>query len=167
MRNRIINLMLNIMIKRINQLELVVTIILGLYLFACNKQKVCCDLIDIDVKIHYQDTNGNNLINSSTAFNSSNIKIYFKNGNQYEYAFKSNLDYPNYYSVVNIKSKEILTVFPSTYYEQNRSTTLIELNSTIIDTLICEFDLSKNNTILKQAWLNGIEIKNRYIEVKK
>lgn len=167
MCNRIINLMLNIVIRRIYQLKLVIPIIIGLYLFSCNKQKVCCDLIDIDVKIHYQDTSGNNLINTSASFNSSNIKIYFKNGDQYEYAFKSNLDNPNFFSVVNINSKEILTVFPSNYYEQNRSTTLIELNSTITDTLICEFDLSKNNTILKQAWLNGIEIKNRYIEVKK
>ncbi|MBK7243778.1 MAG: hypothetical protein IPH98_07950 [Saprospiraceae bacterium] len=53
------------------------------------------------------------------------------------------------------------------FLKENRSTTLIALNKAIVDTLVCEFDFNNNNTILKQAWLNGVEIKNRYIEVTK
>ena len=61
----------------------------------------------------------------------------------------------------------ILTVYPSNYYDGNQSTTLIELNSEISDTLVCEFELTSNSTICKTAWLNGVEMKNRFIKVKK
>ncbi len=61
----------------------------------------------------------------------------------------------------------ILTVFPSNYYESNQSTTLIELNQNVVDTLVCEFELGSNREICKRAWLNGIEMVNRFIEIEK
>lgn len=153
--------------KIIDQLNLAGLILLLLMFVCCNKKSDCCTFIDVDLRIFYQDSSGHRLINSNPFFQASNIQIYFKNGDQFEYAFDSNLDYPNHFYVEKIQSKEILRLFPSNFYKENRSTTLIALNKTIVDTLVCEFDLNNNNTILKQAWLNGIEIKNRYIEVKK
>lgn len=153
--------------KIIDRLNLVGLVLLLLIIVCCNKRSDCCTFIDVDLRIFYQDSSGHSLINSNPFFQASNIQIYFKNGDQFEYAFDSNLDYPNHFYVETIQSKEILRLFPSNFYKENRSTTLIELNKAIVDTLVCEFDLNNNNTILKQAWLNGIEIKNRYIEVKK
>lgn len=153
--------------KIIDRLNLVGLVLLLLIIVCCNKKSDCCTLIDVDLRIFYQDSSGHSLINSNPFFQASNIQIYFKNEDQFEYAFDSNLDYPNHFYVETIQSKEILRLFPSNYYKENRSTTLIALNKTIVDTLVCEFDLNNNDTILKQAWLNGIEIKNRYIEVKK
>lgn len=153
--------------KIIDWLNLVGLVLLLLIIFCCNKKSDCCTFIDVDLRIFYQDSSGHSLINSNPFFQASNIQIYFKNGDQFEYAFDSNLDYPNHFYVETIQSKEILRLFPSNFYKENRSTTLIALNKAIVDTLVCEFDFNNNNTILKQAWLNGIEIKNRYIEVKK
>ncbi|HRI33197.1 MAG TPA: hypothetical protein PLD02_05555 [Saprospiraceae bacterium] len=153
--------------KIIDQLNLVGLILLLLVIVCCNKKSDCCTLIDVDLRIFYQDSSGHSLINSNPFFQASNIQIYFKNGDQFEYAFDSNLDNPNHFYVETIQSKEILRLFPSNFYKENRSTTLIALNKAIVDTLVCEFDFNNNNTILKQAWLNGVEIKNRYIEVKK
>lgn len=153
--------------KIIDQLNLVGLILLLLVIVCCNKKSDCYTLIDVDLRIFYQDSSGHSLINSNPFFQASNIQIYFKNGDQFEYAFDSNLDNPNHFYVETIQSKEILRLFPSNFYKENRSTTLIALNKAIVDTLVCEFDFNNNNTILKQAWLNGVEIKNRYIEVKK
>lgn len=52
-------------------------------------------------------------------------------------------------------------------YEGNQSTTLIALNPETVDTLVCEFGLGSNREICKKAWLNGVEMNNRYLEVKK
>lgn len=153
--------------KIIDRLNLVGLVLLLLIIVCCNKKSDCCTLIDVDLRIFYQDSSGHSLINSNPYFQASNIQIYFKNGDQFEYAFDSNLDYPNHFYVETIQSKEILRLFPSNFYKDNLSTTLIALNKAIVDTLVCEFDFNNNNTILKQAWLNGVEIKNRYIEVKK
>ncbi len=128
----------------------------------------CCTIIDVDVRIHYQTQAGENLINSSAEFDESKIKIYYKNGNEFEYIFKGNLDYPNmHYVEEDSNGKMILSIFPSNYYEGNLSTTLIELNDNVTDTLVCEFELDGNKEICKQAWLNGIEMNNRFLEIKK
>ena len=128
----------------------------------------CCTIIDVDVHVHYQTQAGENLINSSPEFDESNIKIFYKNGNEFEYIFKGNLDYPNMHHVrTNNNGNLILTIFPSNYYEGNLSTTLIELNDNVTDTLVCEFELDGNNEICTQAWHNGIEMSNRFLEVKK
>ena len=108
------------------------------------------------------------MINSDDDFNESNIKIYYKNEDEFEYIFKGNLDYPNMHYVNEDENGNlILTVFPSNYYEGNLSTTLIELNPNMVDTLVCEFELGSNREICKRAWINSIEMNNRYIEIKK
>ena len=137
-------------------------------MISCFNKEECCTIIDVDVQIHYQKESGENLIDSSDEFKQSNIKIYYKNGDEFEYFINGNLDYPNmHYLYEDADLKKILTVFPSNYYEGNQSTTLIELNETHIDTLLCEFELDSNREICKRAWLNGVEMVGRYIEVKK
>ena len=92
----------------------------------------------------------------------------YKNGNEFEYVFNGNLNYPNmHYVEEDSNGNLILSIFPSNYYEVNLSTTLIELNDNVIDTLVCEFELDGNKEICKQAWLNGMEMNNRFLEIKK
>lgn len=136
--------------------------------FSCDKKSDCCTIIDTDVSIHYITKSGSDLINSSDDFDESNIRIYYKNGNAFEYVYKGNLDNPGMYLLdPDENGKLILTVFPSNYYESNQSSTLIELNPNAIDTLVCEFELESNREICKKAWLNGVEMNNRFIQVMK
>ncbi len=141
--------------------------LLLLTMAGCDDEGSCCTIIDVDVYVHYQNQEGENLINSSDEFDESKIKIYYKNGNEYDYVKNDNLTYPNHHFVSEDANQNlILTIFPSNYYEGNRSTTLIELNNNHVDTLICEFELDGNNEIYKRGWLNGIEIMDRFIEYK-
>jgi len=134
----------------------------------CEKKGDCCAIVDVDVQIYYKNESGDNLINSVYEYQESNIKIYYKNGDAFEYVYNANLDYPNMHHVdTNGNGNLLLTVYPSNYYEGNQSTTLIELNSNVRDTLVCEFELGSNREICKRAWLNGVEMSNRYIEIEK
>lgn len=136
-------------------------------LFVGCQSEDCCINIDVGVSIHYQNQDGDNLINSSPEFMESNIRIYYKNGDTFEYVFDGNLDAPNYHSVYESNGDLILTVFASNYYNGNQSTTLIELNETTKDTLLCEFNLENGNEVVTRAWLNGMEMENRFITLKK
>ena len=147
------------------------TLILGILLLgiiSCEKKTNCCTIIDTNVQILYKNELGENLINSNSDFEESNIKVYNKNGNEFEYIFRGNLDSPNMYRIDEDENgNSVLTIYPSNYYEGNLSTTLVELNQNIVDTLICEFELDSNSEICKRAWLNGVEMNNRFLEVQK
>ena len=145
---------------------LLTLVILGV--LGCKNDSDCCAVVDVDVQILYKNERGENLINSSADFAESNIRIYYKNGDDYEYAYNANLDSPNMFLIyANENMDSILTVFPSDYYTGNFSTTLIELNDNVVDTLLCAFDLGDNNRICRRAWLNGEEMENRFIEIVK
>ena len=133
----------------------------------CSKKVDCCAVVDVAVQMHYQNQVGENLLVQGSAFDPAFIKVYYKKGDTFEYAYKGNLDYPNFHYVEDIGGKRLLTVFPSNHYEGNWSTTLIALNEVVRDTLICEFELSDNKEVCKRAWLNGVELQNRFIAVKK
>lgn len=149
-------------------ISILITVILTFGIFSCDKKTDCCTIIDVDVQIFYKNKAGENLINSNDEFDESNIKVYYKNGDEFEYIFKGNLDYPNMHRIdKNGSGSLILTVYPSNYYAGNLSTTLIELNPSVVDTLVCEFEIETNREICKRAWLNGIEMNNRYIEIEK
>jgi len=134
----------------------------------CAKNTDCCVIIDVDVRIHYRNILGENLINSSAEFDSSKIRIYFKDGNEFKYIYRAMLDAPNMHRLYTDENgNKILTVYPSDIFEGIFSTTLIELNPNVVDTLVCEFELANNRQICKNAWLNGIEMEDRFIEVIK
>jgi hypothetical protein len=148
-----------------------ITLLTGILItgiLSCEQGDDCCAMVDVNVNIHYQTQSGENLINSVDEFNATNIKIYYKNEEAFEYVYNGDLDYPNMHYVREDENGHlILTVFPSNYYEGNFSTTLIELNPYTVDTLRCEFDLENNSEICKQAWINGMAMTNRFIEIKK
>lgn len=147
------------------------SIIMGILILgmtSCGDNSDCCVIIDTDVQILYKNALGENLISSTPEFDESNIKVYYKNGDEFEYIFNSNLDSPNMHRIDEDENgNTILTIYPSNYYEGIKSTTLIELNQNVIDTLVCEFELESNREICKRSWLNGVEMSNRFIEVEK
>lgn len=137
-------------------------------IISCDKKNGCCTIIDTKVQILYKNKFGENLINSDTNFNESNIKVYYKNGREFEYINNGNLDSPNMHRIDKDENGNlILSVYPSNYYEGNQSTTLVELNQNVVDTLVCEFELESDSEICKKAWLNGIEMENRFIAIEK
>lgn len=153
---------------KLNISLILITGILILGMTSCDKKPDCCTIIDVDVQILYKNQSGENLINSHPDFEETNIKIYYKDGNDYKYAYNGNLDAPNMYRMdENTDGDLLLTIYPSYHYVDNQSTTLIELNPTVVDTLICEFELDSNREVLKKAWLNGMELNGRFIEVQK
>jgi hypothetical protein len=44
---------------------------------------------------------------------------------------------------------------------------VIALNETEVDTLVCSFELTDNSEICKEAWLNGVPMPDRFLEVVK
>ncbi len=146
-------------------------LITGILIFgtsACDKDKDCCVLVDVNVDLLYKNAQGENLINSEEDFEASKIKVYYKKGNEFEYAFNANLDAPNMHRLgEDGNGNLILTVYPSDYYEGNQSTTLIELNPNVVDTLVGEFNLENGSRICTKAWLNGLEMENRFLIVEK
>lgn len=139
-----------------------------LVLVSCDKEIDCCTIIDTSVQILYKNESGENLINSNADFEESNIKVYYKNGSEFEYMYNGNLDAPNMHRIDEDENGNlILTVYPSYFYDGNHSTTLIELNQNVIDTLECEFELGSNKEICTKAWLNGVEMEGRFIEVER
>lgn len=153
--------------SRILQTLFIFIPIIGI-LHSCTNQSNCCTIVDINNRIHYQNSLGENLINSSSEFDESKIKIYYKNGDKYDYALNGQLDHPNMHFVYSDSNDNlILTIFPSRIYEGTNSTTLIELNENVVDTLFCEFNFDNNNIICTNSWLNGVSMDNRFIEVRK
>lgn len=153
---------------QVKTLALLMVGIIMIGMSGCGGNEDCCTIIDVDVRIHYQTQAGDNLINSVDDFKESNIKVYYMKGEEFEYVNSGNLDFPNMHRIdEDGNGNLILTVFPSNYYEDNQSTTLIELNPNVVDTLVGEFELGSNKEILKRAWLNGVEMTNRFIEVMK
>ncbi|MDO8365974.1 MAG: hypothetical protein Q7T20_04190 [Saprospiraceae bacterium] len=159
---------MKIKLQKISTLLTLILLLPLLALWGCDKRNNCCTVIDTAVQIYYKNTDGENLINSSEAFRQENIRIYYKNGVEYEYVYNGNLDAPNMHYVEEDKDgKKILTIFPSNYYNDNFSISLIELNEITVDTLLCEFAITNNSEICKNAWLNGTLLQNRYIEIAK
>ena len=146
--------------------SIILTGIILLGILSCDSSDNCCTLIDVDVRIHYQTPASENLINSSDDFDASKIRIYYKEDDEYDYVFYGNYTYPNMHYVYEDENEDlILTVFASNRYQGNFSTTLIELNPNVVDTLLCEFELDSNREICKNVWLNGEEMGSRYFEV--
>ncbi|MBK8698462.1 MAG: hypothetical protein IPN29_02530 [Saprospiraceae bacterium] len=134
----------------------------------CDMKTDCCTIIDTAVQILYKNEIGDNLINSNSDFDESKIKVYYKIGSEFEYVYNGNLDSPNMHRIDEDENGNlILTVYPSNSYEGNQSTTLVELNQNVVDTLVCEFELGINKEICKKSWLNGVEMDNRFIEIEK
>ena len=137
-------------------------------MISCDSNSDCCTIIDTNIDILYKNASGENLINSNSDFDESKIRVYYKNGNDFEYVYDGNLTYPNNYRISEDEHANIiLTIFPSYFYEGIQSTTLIELNPNVVDTLVCEFELDTNKEICKRAWLNGVEMIDRFLEVEK
>lgn len=118
----------------------------------------CCTDIDTSVDIHYQTQTGENLINSSNEFDESNIKVYYKNGDNYDFMRNESLDASGFYKLDTFDTGEIsMRILTSNIYEQNKSTTLIELNENVVDTLVGEYKLTGNSEVIQRVWINGIE----------
>ncbi len=148
-----------------NLIHLIIPLVITL---ACNQSgKDCCVSIETHVDILYVDSTGNSLIDGSPEYPAENIRIYYKNGEEYEYIFQGNLDQPNMHYVLESSGHKILRIFASNYYEGNFSETLVELNEQTTDTLLCEFDLGTNYEICTKVWHNGTEMPGRYFEIVK
>lgn len=136
--------------------NLLLILLFALTLFSCQKEKPCCVTKDTVIVISYYDSNGNSLFNNNS-FDPNQIKLYYKNGNDYQYQYHHNLDFPKMYEVIDQNGIPGIKLFPSEYFSNNKSTTLIELNSEVIDTIIGEFNLENGNVILNKVFYNGEE----------
>lgn len=139
-----------------------------LFFASCNSDDDCCANIDVAINIHYTQPDGSELLNSSDDYLAENIKIYYKNGDEFEYIYKGNLDAPNMHKVIeNDDSTFTVKVFLSDYFTDNFSTTLIELNEMTKDTIVGEFNLEGSNQVCINAWYNGVEDVERFFEIVK
>lgn len=143
-------------------------LVLALVLFSCDKEEPvnCCVNIDTQLMVHYMNALGENLIDSDDQYDRSQIKIYFKDGDDYRYAYNNLLDLANYHKVLDVDDQLVIQLFPSDIYEGNYSTTLIEINENLVDTLVTEFEFV-NGVQAKRVWVNGEEASSRNIALSR
>ena len=132
-----------------------------LFLFtfvSCQKEEDCCDIIDVDVVIIYENEKGEDLLNpeNEASFDHDDIKIYFDVGGNKEYAYQGNLDYPNFHYVnQDADGKYHLVVYANTELVNQKSVTFIELNESTTDTLRLIFKTPNQSLITEKIWYNG------------
>jgi hypothetical protein len=135
---------------------------------SCNSNEICCTIVDVDISIHYLNENGQSLFDGNLPYNADDINLYYKKGKEFQKVFNPNYDHPkNCFTYQNEKMETIIRVFPSDVYEGNFSTTLIAFTESIVDTMICEFELGPSREVCKNVWYNGVKMKNREFDIVK
>ncbi len=139
------------------------SLVLLIFILSCDSENSvdCCTNIDTELSIHYINEAGENLVNSTEEFDQANIRIYFKDGEIFKYAYNNRLDLPNYHQVIDIDDQLVIRLFPSDLYEGEFSTTLIELTANLVDTIVTQFEFT-NGVQAKKVWVNGKEMDHRH-----
>ena len=123
-----------------------------LVLLSCKKQKQCMYL-DTQIEIQYKDNLGRDLLDSSKAysFKYDSIKHFYKNSNnQTVEVYSLNMDYPKGFSIY-VDADSIYTLCLTPY-----GTDILQLNSSISDTLISEIVNNTCSTITEKVWYDGV-----------
>ncbi|MBK8351350.1 MAG: hypothetical protein IPL21_06495 [Saprospirales bacterium] len=121
-------------------------------LLGCNRQKECFYL-DTRIDIQYKDNLGRDLLDSSKAyaFKYDSIKHFYKNANnQIVEVYSLSMDYPKAF-VIHLDADSIYTLSLTPY-----GTDILQLNSSISDTLVSEIVNNTCSTITKKVWYNGV-----------
>ena len=121
-------------------------------LLGCNRQKECF-YPDTRIDIQYKDNLGRDLLDSSKAyaFKYDSIKHFYKNANnQIVEVYSLSMDYPKAF-VIQLDADSIYTLSLTPY-----GTDILQLNSSISDTLVSEIVNNTCSTITKKVWYNGV-----------
>jgi len=109
--------------------------------------------VNINIDIAYKDKAGNDLLDSSNKvhFSTKDITIYNIEKGEKVKVNKPKMDYPNNHFMYrdDATGENHLRVF------LEAETVLIQLNTTITDTIKCEVKKTKGNTHLVKVWYNG------------
>jgi len=137
-------------------------LLIGLSMGSCKKEKEQSTMgfaMNRIFFIEYVNVDGTNILQ-----NDSPIEVYYKNNGITQKVERSNLDYPNGFTIVSQRntapysSDELcVKVFPSDYYNDvDISTTYIKFGDHQADTIQCQFQRTTNSFFLTKIWLNGI-----------
>jgi hypothetical protein len=108
--------------------------------------------------IEYVNVDGTNLLQ-----NDSEIQVFYKKDGVAELVQRSNLDYPDGYTLVSQRntgpdgSDELcVKVFSSDYDDnENLSKTLVKFENNQTDTFQCQFHKTPNTNTIARIWMNG------------
>ena len=145
--------------------RLVFVLLVGIIMTGCKKSSDM-EFFDTAINIIYQDTVGNDLLDTATAshYVVANMRLFYLiNGEKVEF-FKSNLDYPRGIRLLDyadtFKDTLILGVFPyegeGTESEIFETTTFLQLSDTDTDTIRCEMKKTENALYTTKVWYNDI-----------
>ena len=113
--------------------------------------------LDIGVVIYLLSSEGNNLLNTVN-YDSNNIRIYYKKGNEFIEQNESNLDYPKNFFVNTETNPISMKLFLNHLPSESYPITVVKWNNSESDTLKTSIRRGiENNTdfeICEKIWLN-------------
>jgi hypothetical protein len=130
-------------------------VLVGFLFVSCHKNEECCTIIDVGITIKYIDADANNILDTTDGINASEIKLYYKNNDEWNYYFDGNMDFSKGFQVFTMEGEKYLKLFPSDiYYDEIYSETKIAYSENDFDILKCEFYFNKSNIFCTKIWLN-------------
>ncbi len=104
--------------------------------------------------IAFKSSGGSDLLNPSTPnyFSPSSIHVYVVVKGIKKEVYNPMMDYPQNFLIYKVDSLNLYRI--RVFFETD--TTLLQLNSSITDTLVCTFDRSNGNWRIRKFWYNGV-----------
>jgi hypothetical protein len=131
-------------------------------LFSCNKETPKSDVVDTQVDIIIEDSNGNNLLSGTTpsTINVDSIKLmYLINGNTHT-VYNEHLDCQRNVCYIGDAGSERVRIFPNDVAEEEYPITYINWGNGDTDTLKCHFVRKDNgnesSVVCDSVWLNDV-----------
>lgn len=115
----------------------------------------CCTVVDTQINLQYLDSNSTDWFLLHPEENPNNLRVYYLKNGRYELVDEVNQDHRYGYSVATGSASTRFTLFPSHYYTENTSTTVVELPQVFSDTLVGQFHLKDTQEKLEKLWVNG------------
>lgn len=132
-------------------------LLLTLLLFSCTEDEpmLCCTVIDANVAIEYMNAQGENLFETPSAPDLSEIDVYHKIDSEWVEYFEGNLDYPKGLRLADIEDQTYLVVFVNlSSGNDNISETKMVFPGGDEDVIRTEINKTGNNSIVTKVWFN-------------
>ena len=134
---------------------LVSFLLIGFLFASCNKNEECCTIIDVGITLKYIDADGENILDTIDGINSSEIRLYYKNKDEWNYYYDANMDVSKGFFIFTMEGEKYMKLFPSDrYYDEIYSETKISYSENDFDILKCEFYFNNSNIFCTKIWLN-------------
>lgn len=118
-------------------------LVLLLLFVSCKEKMETAFNVDTRIDIQVMDSLRNNLLNPifSNSYKKEEIRIYFMSNGEKKYIYEPLMDYPNHFFIYDdFNTGDFhIRIFPNDSQEENLPVTLIQWDTSDIDTITCHF----------------------------